>query len=197
VLGCRHHEQIRRPQPRQEQRQAGIESLEIRRVPGGIVAMAVHSVEVHKVCEDQAATRIRHGLFDAIHSLLIACGRHGVSDTATGEKILDLANRDHWHAAVVEEVEQRVRRWFERIVMPVGGAPEPARCAHEWPGNDASNPEPSRNEIERHLADAVLLGYRNDLFVRGDLEHAVGRRIDDRLGRRHVFSPQALDDFGA
>ena len=52
-------------------------------------------------------------------------------------------------------------------------------------------PMPRADQIERDLADAVVLRDRNDIFMRGDLKHAVGRRVDDRLAGPHVFRAEA------
>ena len=36
-----------------------------------------------------------------------------------------------------------------------------------------------------------------DVLVRGDLEHAVGRRVDDRPAGAHVLGAEPIDDLGA
>ena len=41
---------------------------------------------------------------------------------------------------------------------------------------------------------AVELVDRDDVLVRRDLEHAVGRRVDDRRAGAHVLRPERVDD---
>ena len=50
------------------------------------------------------------------------------------------------------------------------------------------------DEVVGDLADAIQLGNRHDVFVRGDLEDAVGRRVDDRPARLHVLGSELVDD---
>ena len=51
-------------------------------------------------------------------------------------------------------------------------------------------PEPLDGELVGDLALPVQLGNRDDLLVRRDLEHAVGRRVDDRRpGLRMCSAP--------
>ena len=58
-------------------------------------------------------------------------------------------------------------------------------------------PCPPTDQFERDVVDAVLLFDGNDVLVRGDLKHAVGRGVDDRLARAHVFGAEVVDDFRA
>ena len=96
-----------------------------------------------------------------------------------------------------KRVQQRRPGRFERVVVTIGGAREGARHADERPCDDAANTRPARREIERRFADSVLLRDRDHVFMRGDLKHAVGRRIDDRLAGPHVLGAEPVDDLGA
>ena len=55
-------------------------------------------------------------------------------------------------------------------------------------------PMPRADEVERDAAHPVLLVDRNHRFVRGDLEHGVGRGVDDRRAGAHVLGSQRVDD---
>jgi hypothetical protein len=52
-------------------------------------------------------------------------------------------------------------------------------------------------KFARDFAHAVELLGGDDVFVRGDLEHAVTRGVDDRLSRAHMLFAELLDDFCA
>ena len=54
-----------------------------------------------------------------------------------------------------------------------------------------------REQLERHAADCVQVSHRNDFLMRGDLKHAVGRRIHDGLASANVLRTESIDDFGA
>ena len=76
----------------------------------------------------------------------------------------------------------------QRVVVPVGRAAKRAGRSDEWPGDDSSDTHRS-DELERNLADPVQLADRDDIFVRSNLEHAVGGRIHDRPAGANVLSP--------
>ena len=89
-------------------------------------------------------------------------------------------------------------------VSAVGGIAKSRRLAvrvkrpgssDERPRDDAAEAIPADRQFERDVVDAVLLVDRNHVLVRGDLKHAVGRRVDDRLARAHVLGAELVDDF--
>ena len=94
-------------------------------------------------------------------------------------------------------IEQRLTDWIERIVMPIRGALEGARRTDKRPGDHAANAHTASDEVECDLAHPIELRNRNHLFVSGDLEHAVRRRVDDRLSGAHVFDSEPVDDLVA
>ena len=81
--------------------------------------------------------------------------------------------------------------------MAVGRALEVPRRADERPRDDAADAEPLADELVRDLTGAIQLGHRDDVFVRGDLEHAVGRRVDDERAGPHVLRAELVDDLRA
>ena len=67
---------------------------------------------------------------------------------------------------------------------------------HERSRDDSSDTH-RRDELERNLADPIELADRDDVLVRSDLKHAVGRRVDDRPAGPDVFGAKPIDDLGA
>ena len=106
----------------------------------------------------------------------------------------DLADADDVAAGIDEFVEHGrcVRRRGQ--VATVAGADE-ARCivADERTRDNTTDPV-FVDELTRDVAELVQPVEAERLLVRGDLEHAVGRRVDDRLAGRHVLLAEFGDD---
>ena len=79
------------------------------------------------------------------------------------------------------------RRLAVRVKRP--GSPD------ERSGDDTAKADTLERQIERDCVHPILLVDRNDVFVRGNLKHAVGRGIDDGLSRAHVLGAELLDDL--
>ena len=127
-------------------------------------------------------------------SLLVGTLRCKPRDPRTIARLSDAHDRN---VRARQQIQQCVTERLERVVMPIGRPGKRTGHPHEWPGDHASHAEPSADHVEGNLADSVLLGNRNDVFVRGNLKHAVGGGVDDRLAGLDVLDAEALDDFGA
>ena len=68
---------------------------------------------------------------------------------------------------------------------------------NERPRDDTAQAILRHREIEGDCVDSILFLYGNNVFMRGDLKHAVGRRIDDRLTRSHVLRAEVRDNLRA
>ena len=90
----------------------------------------------------------------------------------------------------LQVVQQRRRGRDQREVAAVVGAPERARLPDEGAGDDAADVVLIGDEARR-LADSVQLGQRDDLFVGGDLQHGVGRRVDDEAPVCMCWTPSS------
>src|SRR5690606_15758836 len=71
------------------------------------------------------------------------------------------------------------------------------RLAHEGPGDDAADRMLALEDLPGDLAHLVQLLHGYDLLMGGDLENAVGRRVDDGLAGAHVLLAQLIDDGSA
>src|SRR5207237_7997921 len=81
-----------------------------------------------------------------------------------------------------------------RKIFPVARAREAARFPDERPGDDPSQSVAAHGEIESDAVDAVCAVDRNPALVCGDLEHAVRRRVYDRLPGGDMFGSEVVDD---
>src|SRR6185436_2385379 len=134
---------------------------------------------------------------EPLHAFRVTGGVRGARDAATREQVVDLADGHDRHALSRQPIEQRLGNRFERVIVAVRGPLERPWRADRRPRDDAADAHAAADEIERDLADAVLLGDGDDVLVRGDLKDAVGRRVDNRLARPYVLRPEAIDDLSA
>ncbi len=81
--------------------------------------------------------------------------------------------------------------------MAIRGSLEAPGRSHERPGDHTANADAASNEVKCDFAHPIQLRNRNHVFVSGDLEHAVRRRVDDRLSGPHMFGTEPVDDLGA
>jgi hypothetical protein len=81
-----------------------------------------------------------------------------------------------------------------RIVFAVGRALEAARCVAREGPRDHARDFVGLHEIERDSAQIEQPFEAEMDFVRRNLEHAVGRGVDDGFARRDVLEPEIVDD---
>src|SRR5258705_994930 len=194
---CGHDEEIRIAQRRQEPRERLIDPLQVRGIAGHIVAMAVDRIAVHEVDEDEPVPRLAHRVAEPLHAFGVAGGVRRARDAAPREQVVDLADGHDRHALSRQQVEQRLRNRLERVIVAIRGPFERPWRADKGPRDDAADAHAAADQIERDLADAVLLRDGDDVLVRGTLKDAVGRRVDNRLARPDVLRPKSIDDLSA
>ena len=118
-----------------------------------------------------------------------------LADAPAGEQVLDLADADDRNPAFGEPIQQRRAKRVERVVATVRRARERARLADERPRDDAARrPSPRPTSSNAIVTDPVQLVDRDDRLVRGNLEHAVRRRVDDRRTRCACARAELVDD---
>ena len=97
----------------------------------------------------------------------------------------------------VERVEQHAARRGHGVILAIGSAGERARRAHEGPRDHPTHLIRPTQKRARGFADFIQLPERDDFFVRGHLEDAVGGSVDDGRAGAHVLRAQLFDDFRA
>ncbi len=185
-------------QQRVQIRQPRVEILERRRVTGHLAPVPEVLVEVDEVRHHQAEVRcLARGRQRRVPQAVQAVGLDLPRHAHPGVDIRDLADRDHLPARARELVEHGGRRRRHRQVAAIAGAGEVVRrVAHEGPRDHAADVV-GIHLLAGDLAEAVEPLEAEAAFVAGDLEHRVGRGIEDRLAGGDVLGTERGDDVGA
>ena len=112
------------------------------------------------------------------------------------EDVLDLADPEHAAARVGELIQGRRRGRRHAVVATFRSTHERVRRPVERPGDHAPDSVAPGQERARDLAPAVQLRERDDVDVRGDLEHRVAARVHDGAPGGQMVDPQLGDDLG-
>ncbi len=192
------HQQVVVAQHRSQLRQSHVEFLQRVRIAFDVTAVPVQHVEVDEIGEhERAIGRALPRLQRRVEQRGIAGGLHLATDTPVRVDIGDLADADDLAAGLHQLVEHRVRRRRHGQVAAIARAFEVAAIgADERPRNHPAHVVVV-DQLARDIADVVQALQAEGLFVAGDLEHAVGRSVDDRLAAAHVFLAELRDDGGA
>ena len=167
-------------------------------VANGVVAVAVDHVGVHQVGEAQAVEVARGALDGLVDALGVAGGEDVVGHAAVGEDVVDLAHGQHVVAVLLELVEHGGAGRLEREVVAARGALEVARVgAHVGARDDAGHAVVAGEDLAGDAAVLVELLHGHEVLVGGDLEHAVGRGVDDEVAGLELLLAIVLDDLGA
>ena len=158
--------------------------------------MPVDGVEVDEIREDQARGRSSTSArFDLVHAVRRRwwCGRRASCRGRRTDPRSCRSRRTGCPASFSRSssvgangVSAKSRRLAVRLKAP--------GRADERPRDHPADAEAEPDQLEGDLADAIQLGHRDDVFVRGDLKHAVGRRVDDRPAGAHVLGAELVDD---
>ena len=162
-----------------------------------VVAMAVDLIGLDQVHEHQAGVELaqqRGGGGDALGvggPVVLLVHAHA------GEQVADLAHGVHRHAVVLELLEVGAPGRRRRVVAPALAALERARLALEGAGDHAPHLVLAVHQLARLLAHLVEAGLVEHVHVGGDLQHRVGRRVEDQLAGLEVMLAEVLDHLGA
>ena len=165
--------------------------------PAHVLAVAVDLVGLDEVGEDEA-----------VLELVDQRGRRGdrggvrragmlVVDADVVEDGADLADGVDRDAVGLQLVEVGAPGRVEREVLAPLRALERARAAPERARDHAPDGVLAAHDLARGLAGGVQLGLRHLVLVRGDLQHRVGRRVDDQVARAQVLLAEVVDHGGA
>jgi hypothetical protein len=117
------------------------------------------------------------------------------ADSATGKQVIDLPDCEDGDTSTCQPIEQRLAGRLQRVIVPIRRSLEGARRTDERPSDNAAHAHAARYQIERNLADAILLLNRNDVFVRGNLKNTVRGGVDNRFARLHMLDAETVDDL--
>ena len=167
------------------------------RKAGDVVAVPPDLVEIDEVGKQQAVTHLPQVAAAGGKPRRVVRGVIVDLDAALGEDLADLADADHRHAGVVQQVEIGRTGRRQREVAPSRGALEAARATGERPGDDAPDRVREAKDAARDRAPLVEELDRHDVFVAGHLKDGVGRRVDDRTSAAQVLLAELVEDRGA
>ena len=120
-----------------------------------------------------------------------------LGDPHAREQVADLPHGVHRQAGVLDLLEVGAARRPNRVVAAALAAVEAARLPVERPGDHAADRVLAGHHLARRLADRVELGLREHVDVHRELEHRVGRGVEDQLAGLQVVRPEVLDHLRA
>ncbi len=156
--------------------------------------MAVEHVEVDEVAEHEAAVERLRLFNDAFHAVDVAFGVNRFGHTTAGKDVFDLADSDDGNSGCFQTVESRLARRKHRVVAAVVRALIRAFFADEG-SSDHATQAVLIQLVASDLADLVQTFEAEVLFVRSNLEHRVGARVNDRSPGANVFGAEPLEHF--
>src|SRR5579872_2012957 len=115
--------------------------------------MPVELVEIDQVYEDQPSGKRIHRAERLFHSVGVGFGRFIVANSPPQEHIENLADREHFDAALLEAIEQHAFRRWNGVVVAIGRAREGSRRANKWTCDDAPHFVLAAQNLARSLAD--------------------------------------------
>ncbi len=135
-----------------------------------------------------------HRLQRRVEQRGVAAGLDLLRDALVRIDVGDLADADHLPARRDELVEHRVRVRRRRQVAAVARAYIRVRTVPDERTRNNAADLVLIDEFPRDVTKRIQPVEAERLFVRGDLEHAVGRGVEDRLARAHVLVAEFGDD---
>ena len=130
----------------------------------------------------------------AIEVLVVGSDLQLRRDAAPHEDLADLAQCEHGDAGLCQHIQVDAAWRLEGEVAAVPGADERSRQSREGSRDDPRHGVPACQQAPGSLAPLVETVEGHDIHVRGDLEDAVGRGVDDGPPGGHVLGPQFVDD---
>ena len=114
---------------------------------------------------------------------------------AQGENVLNFAHAVGFHARILHSIKQRAAERLHGKVAAAAGALERA-CffPHERAGNHAPDAQITREHLAGNAAHLVQLLAGENRLVAGNLEHAVGGRVDNRRALRQMLLAQFVQN---
>src|SRR5208283_60327 len=91
-----------------------------------------------------------------------------------------------------QDVEEHGLRRLDGVIVAAFGAAEISSRAGEGAGDYSANAIGAVEKFSGDFADAIKIGDRDYVFVRGDLENAVAGGVNDGVAGAHVFCAELL-----
>ena len=174
-------EQIAVAQRLEDVRQPPVEVLQAAMEVDGIVAMAPELVGLDEIREDEPVVDVLEQLDRPVDPVDVRLRRERLVDVAAGEDVGDLPDAVRRVPGVADRAQVVRTPRLEREVVTVRRSLVLPGRPGERAGDDAPDRVLAGQDLARRPACVVELLERDRLLVRRDLEHRVGRRVDDPL----------------
>src|SRR3954447_16468764 len=99
--------------------------------------MAIKHVEIHQIAKDQSTRALAKGSSELVHAVCIALCGDVIFYAATVVDVVNLADPEHRHAALLQYIEQHRLRRIHRVVVPPRSTHKVPSLACKRPCNDA------------------------------------------------------------
>ncbi len=166
-------------------------------VSRNVITVTPQLIEVNEIDKAQSAEILTGKEICRRHTLGITVRQMGLRDAASEKDIGDLADRDDIQSRMTEHVEHGVSRRRKREVAAVFGTVKMPRLTGKRARNDAGNTVLTAQKPARGTAVGIQRFGRDDILVCRDLEHTVGRCVNDQIPRQHMCLAEALDALRA
>src|ERR1700690_435442 len=154
-------------------------------------------IEINEVGEYQAAVLPCNRLSELRHSIGIVLCSDVVPYSAPVVNIVDFSNAKDGHVSFGKDVEQHRAGRLDCVIVAALGSAEISWRAGKWPSNHAAHAIWPVQQFPRDLANPIKLRNRNYVFVRGNLENAVARSVNNRKTHAHMLFAKLFDNFRA
>ena len=176
--------------------QLHIEAVQGIGIARNIVSVTIQHIKVHQIHKAQTLEVLLHALKELFHIGVIALVGISLRHTPSGKNIVDLADADDVFPDSHQDIQDGISGRRQGEIMAVDRSCK-GMLAHEGTGNDTAHAVFTLKQIPSRLAMAVQLLHGHNRFMGSDLEHAVGRGVDDQLAGGDVLLAVVLDDLGA
>src|SRR5260370_15970567 len=191
------HQHVGETQQRQKHRKHAVKFFQRFRESLNVFPVAVQHVEIHQVAKNESALAFANRGCHFLHAVGVDVRRYALFDAAAIVNVMTLATSENANFALRENIHQHRLRRIHGIIVPPRGPHEVSGLPRKRARDHASHPMRPIQQFPRDFAHAVEFSDWDHLFMRGDLKHAVARRIHNRLARSYVFFTEFLDDLRA
>src|SRR6266851_1528061 len=191
------HQHVGETQQRQELRKHAVKFFQRFCKSLHILPVAIQHVEIHQIAKNESALAFANRGCHFLHAVGVAVRRDVLFDSAAIVNVMNLANSENANFALRENIHQHRLRRIHGIIVPPRGPHEVSRRSRKRPRDHASHAVRPIQQFPCDFAHAVEFSDWDHLFMRGDLKHAVARRVHDWLARSYVLLAQFLDDLRA
>ena len=165
------------------------------RIARDMIPMPVQHVKIAEIRQNYAAFLRAHIADRRVKPGHVVRGMAAAGQTLIGKNIINLADKRDRIAVRFRGIKHGRQMRRPRKILAAAGAAEIAGLADKRAGNHPADAVLALQHLAGLLAHFVKLVNRNDLFMRGNLEHAVGGSIDNRFAGGEMFRAKRIKNL--